>query len=172
MKIRQITAIILLISLFAVFSVSCSRNRSEKENDNTYDTLETTAETEEETTAEPVTTEEPCKHEWGEWIGIFIAIFSLAGASFGMVSAVLACVFWGLCITIFNLTFQAKVLSLVPIGTSVAMSMFSGIYNVGIGSGALIGGVVIQSLGIANISCIGAILAFCVCVYYKGWFLK
>lgn len=68
MKIRQITAIILLISLFAVFSVSCSRNRSEKENDNTYDTLETTAETEEETTAEPVTTEEPCKHEWGEWI--------------------------------------------------------------------------------------------------------
>lgn len=104
--------------------------------------------------------------------GIFIAIFSLAGAGFGMVSAVLTCVFWGLCITIFNLTFQAKVLNLVPIGTSVAMSMFSGIYNVGIGSGALIGGVVIQSLGIANISYIGAIVAFCVCVYYKGWFVK
>ncbi|WP_297813717.1 sugar transporter [uncultured Helicobacter sp.] len=104
--------------------------------------------------------------------GVFIVLASLAGAKLGISSAVLICVFWGLCITIFNLTFQAKVLELVPIGTSVAMSMFSGIYNVGIGSGALIGGIIIQTLGIANISYIGAIVAFCICIYYKGWFLK
>lgn len=104
--------------------------------------------------------------------GIFIVLMSLVGVSFGLLSALSICVLWGLCVTIFNLTFQSKVLNLVPIGTSVAMSMFSGIYNVGIGSGAFIGGIVIGHLGIENIGYVGAAIALCVCIYYKGWFAK
>lgn len=103
--------------------------------------------------------------------GIFIALASLVGAKFGLLNTLLICVLWGLCITLFNLTFQSKILNLVPMGTSVAMSMFSGIYNVGIGSGAFIGGIIIQYLGIANIGYVGAVAAFCVCVYYRGWFI-
>lgn len=104
--------------------------------------------------------------------GIFVALASLVGARFGLLNTLLICVLWGLCITLFNLTFQSQILSLVPLGTSVAMSMFSGIYNVGIGSGAFIGGIIIQYLGIANIGYVGAAVALCVCVYYRGWFAK
>ncbi|MBD5165411.1 sugar transporter [Helicobacter sp.] len=104
--------------------------------------------------------------------GIFIALASLVGARFGLLNTLLICVLWGLCITLFNLTFQSQILNLVPMGTSVAMSMFSGIYNVGIGSGAFIGGIIIQYLGIANIGYVGAVIALCVCVYYRGWFVK
>ncbi len=104
--------------------------------------------------------------------GIFVALASLVGARFGLLNTLLICVLWGLCITLFNLTFQSQILNLVPFGTSVAMSMFSGIYNVGIGSGAFIGGIIIQYLGIANIGYVGAAVALCVCVYYRGWFAK
>lgn len=104
--------------------------------------------------------------------GIFVALVSLVGARFGLLNTLLICVLWGLCITLFNLTFQSQILNLVPFGTSVAMSMFSGIYNVGIGSGAFIGGIIIQYLGIANIGYVGAAVALCVCVYYRGWFAK
>ena len=99
--------------------------------------------------------------------GIFIALASLIGAKFSLFGALLICVLWGLCITLFNLTLQAKVLQLVPVGTAVAMSMFSGIYNVGIGSGAFIGGIVIQYLGIANLGFVGAGIALCVYIYYS-----
>lgn len=102
--------------------------------------------------------------------GIFIALISLIGAKFSLFGALLICVLWGLCITLFNLTLQAKVLQLVPVGTAVAMSMFSGIYNVGIGSGAFIGGIVIQYLGIANLGFVGAGIALCVYIYYRMFF--
>lgn len=104
--------------------------------------------------------------------GVFIALSSLFMVKFSLLSAIGICMIWGLCITFFNLTFQSQILNLVPIGTSVAMSIFSGIYNVGIGSGAFIGGIIIQYFGIANIGYAGAMITLCVYLYYRGWFIK
>lgn len=98
--------------------------------------------------------------------GITFSLFILHLASYNPFLMIVACIFWGLCITIFNLTFQSKIIHLVPKATSIAMSMFSGIYNIGIGSGAFIGGIVVDKLNVSFIGYIGGLIAFLGCIYY------
>lgn len=61
----------------------------------------------------------------------------------------------GLAITIFNLVFQSEIIRLAPEATAIAMSVYSGIYNVGIGAGALVGGFVCTHASIARIGYAG-----------------
>lgn len=56
--------------------------------------------------------------------GVFVALLLLKLLSFSGFGVVLVCLLWGLSIVMFGLAFQAKVLHLVPVGTSVAMSIF------------------------------------------------
>ena len=74
--------------------------------------------------------------------GIVASLFLMAPLGGGELTIVLLCIFWGLAVTLYNLVFQSAIIRAVPSGTAVAMSVYSGIYNVGIGSGALVGGLV------------------------------
>lgn len=65
----------------------------------------------------------------------------------------------GLAITIFNLVFQSEIIRLAPEATAIAMSVYSGIYNVGIGAGALVGGFVCTHASIARIGYAGGAIA-------------
>ncbi len=61
------------------------------------------------------------------------------------------CAVWGIAMAAFNLTLQYRVVQAAPEATDIAMSMQSGIYNIGIGAGAFLGGLTADGPGLATI---------------------
>lgn len=68
-------------------------------------------------------------------------------------------VLWGAALMVIVLAMQVKVLNIDPSASDMIMSMFSGIINLGIGAGALIGGQVIHFSSLNNIGYVGAVFA-------------
>lgn len=97
--------------------------------------------------------------------GICVFIFLLAIAAATPMAAIAVCVFWGLAINFYNLAFQSEIIQNVPHGTSIAMSIYSGIYNVGIGAGALVGGIVCTHLGVSSVCYVGGIIGIVAALY-------
>jgi DHA1 family L-arabinose/isopropyl-beta-D-thiogalactopyranoside export protein-like MFS transporter len=67
------------------------------------------------------------------------------------------CLFWGIAICLISLILQVTVLELTPDATDVAMSLYSGIYNIGIGGGAFVGSLVISHSSMKNVGIFGAL---------------
>lgn len=97
--------------------------------------------------------------------GIVAFLYLLQPASISMGSTLLVCVLWGIAITAFNLVFQALIIQFAPQATSIAMSIYSGIFNVGIGSGALIGGYTCTYLSLGRIGYIGGTISLVAAFY-------
>ena len=64
-----------------------------------------------------------------------------------------------------ELAFQSEIIRIVPEATAIAMSVYSGIFNVGIGTGALIGGFVCSQMPISYIGYVGGSIAVVSSVY-------
>ena len=85
-----------------------------------------------------------------------VLLLPLSGSQFSMF---LLAFIWGIGISGIGLSLQVRVLQLASDATDVAMAIYSGLYNVGIGGGALLGNQVMQHLGLANIGFSGSALA-------------
>lgn len=99
--------------------------------------------------------------------GTCIFLTLLHAAAMNHVTTILLCILWGFAINFYNLSFQSEIIRCAPKGTSVAMSIYSGIYNIGIGGGALAGGYVCSGLSISYIGYVGgaiALVAAIICI--------
>ncbi len=103
--------------------------------------------------------------------GITAALFLLQPVSASPVTTVMLCLVWGLAITVYNLVFQSEIIRFAPQSTAVAMSVYSGIFNLGIGSGALLGGFVCSGLSIAWIGYVGGAIALVAGTFCLRWLL-
>lgn len=97
--------------------------------------------------------------------GISIFTLLLLPSAFNKTTVILICILWGLAINSYNLSFQSEILQVAPHGTAIAMSIYSGIYNVGIGAGALVGGNVCSYMGISNIGFVGGAIGLVASAY-------
>lgn len=88
-------------------------------------------------------------------IAASLALMVLAAPSVAAIMAMF--VLWGVCATSFNVAFQAEILKYAPeSGSAVAMSIYSGIFNLGIGAGSAIGGAVSSTAGMQWVGMAGA----------------
>lgn len=79
---------------------------------------------------------------------------------------------WGIGVGCIGLALQIRVLRLAPDATDVATAIYSGIYNAGIGTGALFGNLVATHIGLDKIGYIGAMLGLCSLILFIGSHLK
>ncbi|MDO4180319.1 MAG: sugar transporter [Bacteroidales bacterium] len=103
-------------------------------------------------------------------LGIFICLSLLSPLSFNAYTVILLCALWGVTVTAFNVAMQAEVINNTPQNaTSVAMSIFSGIFNLGIGCGTLAGGAVCTYGSISYIGYVGGALALLTLAYWQKY---
>lgn len=92
--------------------------------------------------------------------------------SFSKYLLIALCVLWGTAGTAYNVSMQDEVINLTsshPESTAVAMSIFSGIFNMGIGCGSFSGGLVCTHLSLKYIGYAGGIVAALALAY---WLLR
>lgn len=99
-------------------------------------------------------------------LGICICTLLLGISSGNSFIMVCTCLLWGLSINCFNISLQSCIIDYSPFGTAIAMSIYSGIYNVGIGAGALVGGIVCSHIGIPFVGYIGGAVSLVSALFF------
>lgn len=87
------------------------------------------------------------------------ALGLLYPASINMYMIILVCAIWGIAAMAFQTSFQAEIIGCVSTAaSSVAMAIFSAIFNLGIGSGTGLGGMVYTNTSLNYIGFVGAVI--------------
>lgn len=96
-----------------------------------------------------------------------LCLLLLYPVSSGFLPVIMLLAVWGATATAYNVAMQSNmILVTTPESTPVAMSIFSGIFNLGIGSGAFFGGAICSDLSISYIGLAGGVLALIGLVYW------
>lgn len=94
----------------------------------------------------------------GSMLALTFSLLLLLASAVSIWTLGILCFIWGAAILTLTLALQSRVLRIASDATDVAMSLFSGLYNLGIGAGALLGSQVTSHLGLANVGLVGGIL--------------
>lgn len=91
--------------------------------------------------------------------GFVGALAILYPASINMYTIILVCAVWGIAAMAFQVCFQAQIIGCVSTAaSSVAMAIFSAIFNLGIGSGTGLGGMVYTNISLKYVGFVGAVI--------------
>lgn len=107
--------------------------------------------------------------------GLAAVLFLLKSTRHASLTIIPLFLCWGMISTIFNVACQAETIQATKEQeASIAMSIFSGIFNLGIGLGSFLGGQVILFTSVANIGLLGGWIAlanglFCLCMAKKAF---
>lgn len=102
-------------------------------------------------------------------ISIMAVLFLLTPISSCWLLTIFIFAFWGMVVTAYNVSGQAAIINAAPPGTApVAMSIYSGLYNLGIGLGSWLGGIITTNISISYLGYYGGIIAlaggvYCLC---------
>ena len=102
-------------------------------------------------------------------LGMAVSLLLLYPLSGFMGSVLALCFFWGIVYTLFNLSLQVRIMAVLPQASTISMTIYSAVFNLGIGCGTTIGGAVCTHASIAYIGCVGgiiALIAFVYCIRY------
>lgn len=98
-----------------------------------------------------------------------ICLLLLYPMSSGLIPVIVLLAVWGATATAYNVAMQSNIILVTtPESTPVAMSIFSGIFNLGIGSGAFFGGTICTNFSIAYIGFAGGLLAIAALIYWAA----
>lgn len=75
------------------------------------------------------------------------------------------CIPWGIAMTVLNIALQNDIVRLFPHDSAVPMSIYSGTFNLGIGAGALVGGIATNNSCLGQIGYIGGSIAICTAIF-------
>ena len=96
-----------------------------------------------------------------------LVLFLLKPSTASMITLLLICIVWGMSSTAFNVACQSETMLATDENTSsVAMSIFSGIFNLGIGLGSFIGGQTINLMNIQSIGYVAGIISILGIIFY------
>ena len=105
-------------------------------------------------------------------LGLTICLFLMGLAASSELAMIVLFIFWGIFVTCFNMACQADLLQITTMSTApVAMSIFSGIFNFGIGGGTFVGGLICDHIGIAYIG-YGAGLVAIIGTLFSVWLTR
>ena len=105
--------------------------------------------------------------------GLCTCLFMLRISATAMIAVMVVCALWGFFATMFNVSFQNEAIRASPSdATAIAMSMFSGIYNVGIAMGSLIGGTVTETMSVGMIGYVGGVFTLVAVVFTMVYLIK
>ena len=90
---------------------------------------------------------------------IFGVRFLMRPLAFNVYAAIAFCVAWGLVFMMFNLVTEFETIRNSPQATTVAVSIYSSIFNIGIGGGAFVGGMVINDYSLSAVGYVGGAIA-------------
>ncbi len=114
----------------------------------------------------------PAKFLAGAMSLLTLSLLALLALSQHVVSMFSLAFIWGIGIAAVGLGLQMRVLQFAPDATDVASAIFSGIFNIGIGAGALIGNQVMQIFDLTDIGFVGATLGVLALAIYLITYLK
>lgn len=104
---------------------------------------------------------------------VAIMLFLWQAASISVGTMIVLTMLLGILATLYNTMFQAEVLATAPRDAStVATAIYSGIFNVGIGSGTYLGGLTAESGHLAHIGYVGAAIAAVAALLCRHIYLK